>query len=255
MKQKFALELYSVRHDLAQDFEGTLKAVRDMGYIGVEFAGGFVHSADRVSAALKDLGLVCCGWHTPWDYVQDDRLEATIAYNKAVGNRFIIVPGLPGECTATVEAWKATAAKFNEITAKLAGHGLFLGYHNHWDEFKAVDGQTPFDAFFGTTNPEIIVQLDNGNALAGGADMLDIIKRYPGRLRTVHLKAYSLTDGFDTMIGEDSVPWTDFMRLCDEVGKAEWYIVEYESEKLHTPLTGVKLCIEALKKMQDEGKI
>ena len=28
MKQRFALELYSVRHDLTNDFEGTLKAVK-----------------------------------------------------------------------------------------------------------------------------------------------------------------------------------------------------------------------------------
>ncbi len=255
MKQNFALELYSVRHDLAEDFEGTLKAVRDMGYTGVEFAGGFVHSAERVKAALEDLGLVCCGWHTPWDYVQDDRLDATIAYNKAVGNRFIIVPGLPGECTASVLAWQATAAKFNAIAEKLAAHGLFLGYHNHDMEFKAIDGQVPFDVFYGNTSKDIVMQLDNGNALHGGADVCELLKRYAGRARTVHLKPYSHKDGFDTMLGQDDVPWTEFMRLCEEVGKTEWYIVEYESEALHTPLTGVKLCLEALHKMQSEGKI
>jgi sugar phosphate isomerase/epimerase len=187
--------------------------------------------------------------------VQDDRLEATIAYNKAVGNRFVIIPGLPGECTQSIAAWRATAAKFNEIAAKLAPHGLFLGYHNHWDEFNAIDGQTPFDVFFGATGSDVVVQLDNGNAQAGDADMLDIVKRYPGRLRTVHLKPYSKADAFDTMLGEDDVPWGEFLRLCDEVGKTEWFIVEYESETLHMPLTGVKLCLEALKKMEAEGKI
>ena len=36
---RVALELYSVRDDLAKDVRGTLKAVAAMGYEGVEFAG------------------------------------------------------------------------------------------------------------------------------------------------------------------------------------------------------------------------
>ena len=38
-KFPIGLQLYSVRDDLAADFEGTLKAVAEMGYDGVEFHG------------------------------------------------------------------------------------------------------------------------------------------------------------------------------------------------------------------------
>ena len=48
MKQHFALELYSVRNDLTNDFEDTLKAVKAMGYEAVEFAGDYVHSAEKL---------------------------------------------------------------------------------------------------------------------------------------------------------------------------------------------------------------
>ena len=44
-----ALQLYSVRDDMASDFEGTLKKVKAMGYDGVEFAGLFGHSAAEVT--------------------------------------------------------------------------------------------------------------------------------------------------------------------------------------------------------------
>ena len=40
------LQLYSVREDLAKDFEGTLQAVKDMGYDYVEFAGFYEKSAE-----------------------------------------------------------------------------------------------------------------------------------------------------------------------------------------------------------------
>ena len=33
------LELFSVRNELAEDVRGTIKAVAEMGYEGVEFAG------------------------------------------------------------------------------------------------------------------------------------------------------------------------------------------------------------------------
>ena len=255
MKQHFALELYSVRHDLTNDFEGTLKAVKAMGYEAVEFAGDYVHRAEKVAAALKDTGLQCCGWHTPWSYVQDDKLDATIAYNKTVGNRYVIIPGLPVTCTYSIKAWKATAAKFNALAEKLAAHDLILGYHNHSSEFVKKRGQVPYDVFFSNTNKDIVMQLDNGNAMSGGADVCALIKRYPGRVQTVHIKPYSKTDGFDTMIGEDDIPLPEFMKLCDEVGGTKWYIVEYESEALHTPLAGVQMCLEKLKEMQTKGII
>ena len=34
-----AIQLYTVRDQAAADFEGTLKAIKAMGYEGVEFAG------------------------------------------------------------------------------------------------------------------------------------------------------------------------------------------------------------------------
>ena len=43
-----ALQLYSVRGDMENDFYGTLKKVKDMGYDGVEFAGLFGEKAEDV---------------------------------------------------------------------------------------------------------------------------------------------------------------------------------------------------------------
>ena len=91
-KIPIGLELYSVRHDLAEDVRGTLKAVADMGYDGVEFAGAPQHSAEELRGLLDEFGLTCCGWHTPFNLVQDDTLADTIAFNKIVGNNYEISP-------------------------------------------------------------------------------------------------------------------------------------------------------------------
>lgn len=249
------LELYSVRHDLEKDLRGTLKAVADMGYEGVEFAGYPKHPAEELRALLDELGLTCCGWHTPFELVQDVKLEETIAFNKKLGNRFIIIPGIPENLRTSRTDWLKLADFFNRLADKLAPHGMFTGYHNHYVEFQPLDGEEPWDTFFSNTKKDVIMQLDMGNALYGGADLVAILKRYPGRGRTVHLKPYSKRlgkddprNGYRTMIGEDDVPWSEIFHLCETQGNTEWYIVEYESD-LYPPLEAVKVCLDRLRAM------
>ena len=49
-KLPIGLQLYSVRDAMEKDFAGTIKAVAEMGYDQVEFAGLFGHSAEEVKA-------------------------------------------------------------------------------------------------------------------------------------------------------------------------------------------------------------
>ena len=249
------LQLYSVRNDLADDTRGTLEAVAKMGYEGVEFAGPPQNTAAELKAILDSVGLLCCGWHTPFALVQDDKLDETIEFNKAVGNRHVIVPGMPRELSRTRNDWLKLAAFFNELAAKLAAHGMDTGYHNHHTEFTPLDGEQPWDTFFGNTSQGVIMQLDMGNALRGGANLIDILDRYPDRAGTVHLKPYSVEAGkddpqagFRPIIGGDSVPWDGISRVCETTGGREWYIVEYESDA-YPPLEAVGRCLKALKAM------
>ena len=249
------LELFSVRNELAEDVRGTIKAVAEMGYEGVEFAGPPRHSAEELKGLLDEFGLVCCGWHTPFTLVQEDTLDATIEFNKILENPYVIVPGIPGELRQSRADWLKLAGIFNGIADKLAAHGMVTGYHNHHVEFTPLDGELPWDTFFGNTNEGVVMQLDMGNALSGGADLVGILERYPGRAGTVHLKPYteSLGEvdrhaGFRPVIGEDSVPWNEIFRVCEATGGTKWYIVEYESDAF-PPLEAVERCLKALKEM------
>lgn len=255
-----ALELYSVRNELKADTRGTLHAVAEMGYDGVEFAGMPNNSAEELKALLAENNLRCCGWHVPFALFQDDKLAETIAFHKTLGNNKLIVPGIPAELRQTHADWLKLADFFNKLADKLAPHGMVTGYHNHHVEFTPLDngtpnGETAWDAFFRNTNSSVIMQLDNGNALMGGGNPIQILMDYPGRAVTVHLKPYTQgTDpndheaAFRPIIGQDSVPWADFFYACETVGGTEWYIVEYESDA-YPPLEAVARCINALRKM------
>jgi len=242
-----ALQLYSIRKDCECDLSGTLEAVAKMGYEGVEFAGYYGRSAAELRTMLDDLGLKVAGTHIGLNTLLGDQLAETVAFNRTLGNRFLIVPGLPEERRNSRAAWLETAEMFNGISEKLAKEGMVTGYHNHHIEFQPMSGELPWDTFFSNTRQEVVMQVDIGNALHGGGDPVPYIERYPGRAITVHLKEHSATNP-KALLGEGDVNWSDVFQLCESVGGTEWYIVEQESYA-YPPIECVDRCLQALKAM------
>lgn len=245
-----ALQLYSVRENCASDLPKTLEAVANMGYEGVEFAGYHGRSADDLRKMLDNLGLRVAGTHISIDALLGDELQRTIEFNHILGNRFLIVPWLPEERRSSKTAWLETAHLMNEIAERVRPEGMRVGYHNHAIEFQPIDGDLPWDIFFRAATPNVVMQLDTGNAMHGGVSpdgILEIIERYPGRAATVHLKEFS-SKNERALIGEGDMEWQEFFSLCETIGGTEWYIVEQESYAF-PPIECVRRCIKNLKEM------
>ena len=68
---KIGVQLYSVRTDLAEDFEGTLKQVSEMGYDGVEFASLYGKDPKEVAELCKKYNLNPISAHVPFDSLND----------------------------------------------------------------------------------------------------------------------------------------------------------------------------------------
>jgi len=247
-RRPIGLQLYSVRFDCKKDLPGTIEAVGKMGYQGVEFAGYYDYSAGDLRKMLDDNGLQCCGTHTGIDTLLGDNLAKTIEFNKTIGNKYLIVPGFPEKYRSSRQAWLETAKLFNELAEKVKPHGMLVGYHNHTVEFQPMDGELPWDTFYGNTSKDVVMQLDVGNAMHGGADPLPYLYKYPERAITVHLKEFSKSNP-NAFVGEGDVPWRAFFALCRAVGGTEWYIVEYERPGT-PPLEAVQRCLENLRKMR-----
>jgi sugar phosphate isomerase/epimerase len=241
------LQLYSVRQECEKDLPATLAAVAKMGYQGVEFAGYYGRDAKTLRKLLDDLGLKCCGSHIGLETLLGEPFNQTVEFNKVLDNKFLIVPGLEPKRCASKKAWQETAAIFNELSEKTAPLGLRIGYHNHDIEFKPLDGELPWDTFFGNTKKAVVMQIDTGNAMIGGADPSALLKRYPGRAATVHLKPFSKAKP-NAILGEDELPWPELLSLCETVGATEWHIIEYESDAF-PPLVSVEKCLQALRKL------
>ena len=91
MEPKIALQLWSIKEDCEKDFRNTLREVKKAGYAGVEFAGYHGHSATEVRDLLNELDLAVAASHVPYEKLVDD-FDATVAFEKAIGNTRIVIP-------------------------------------------------------------------------------------------------------------------------------------------------------------------
>jgi sugar phosphate isomerase/epimerase len=242
------LQLYSVRKDCEADLPKTIEAVAKMGYDGVEFAGFYKYSADELRKMLDVNRLKCCGSHTPFDQIQEETLAKTIEFNKIIGNKYLIIPWIPEERRKTEGDWIALAKFFSEVNDKIKPQGMRIGYHTHDLDFKPVDGKIPWDIFAQNTNPEVILQIDTGNAAGGGADPVMYLEKYPGRAVTVHIKEFSKTNP-KAIFGEGDLNWKEIFNFCETAGGTEWYIIEEEKED-YPPLVCVDMCLKNFLKMK-----
>ena len=236
------VQLYSVREQCKTDLPGTLSAIAKMGYRGVEFAGYHGKTAKELRQTLDGLGLVTCGTHTPYESILPDKLAETIEFNRTIGNKFLIVPWMTGK---TKQDWLDKAKLFNEVAAKVKAQGMWVGYHAHAHDFEKLEGESAWDIFFGQTKAEVVMQLDTSNCHEGGAEPVAVLKKYPGRAVSIHLKANG--GGPEAVIGEDKVDWKGVFEFCESKGATQWYVVEHESSK--DPLDAVKRSYAALRKM------
>jgi len=243
-KIPIGLELYTLRVQLPKDFARTIEAVGKMGYQGVEFAGyhGWDKKPQELRKLLDDSGLKCCGTHTALNTLTGDNLKKTIELHKILGNTFLICPNISAH---SAEAWKKVAAQFNDIADRAKEDGMFVGYHSHASDFEKFDGKTAWEIFFDNTKKEVIHQLDVGNTLDGGGDPLTLIRKYPGRTRTTHLKEHG--GGRDTPIGEGKVDFKALFEAYESVGGVEWYVVEHETSR--DPMKVAKQCLDNLHAM------
>jgi sugar phosphate isomerase/epimerase len=146
--------------------------------------------------------------------------------------------------TATnAEEWKKRAEEFNVIAETLKPENMRVGYHSHQHDFKKFDGVSSWEIFGRATSPDVILQLDTSNAADGGADPLAELKKFPGRTRSIHIKAWG--GGSESVIGEDKLPWKEIFAWCESQGGTEWFVLEHESQK--NPIDTITRSYAALK--------
>lgn len=248
-KLPIALQLYTVRDEIARDFAGTLRQVADIGYRSVELAGYGGLAAGEMKSLLDSLGLGVAGSHVGLDALDKD-IEGVIAYNTTIGNRYVVCPWLPEERLRNVAACGEVAGAFNRIGERLKAAGLSFAYHNHAFEFKRVEGDVyAYDVLMNACDPALVkIEMDTFWVKKGGEEPGDYLRKYAGRVPLIHLK--DMTPGADGTFAEVGEGVMDFDAIFNAAGEAggEYYIVEQDRCQ-RPPLESVRISFENLKKM------
>jgi len=234
------LELYSVRDDLRNDLNGTVRAVAKMGYQIVEFFAPYyawtTAQTKDVKKLLDDLGIKCLSTHNDAKNFQPENLGRTAELNHILGTRYAVmasagrVQGAPG--------WHAVADTLNHAAEQWKGSGLRPGYHNHQTEFTAglldSDRERPMDLLAANTHKEVMLQFDVGTCVEVGSDPVAWINANPGRIRSMHCKDWAPGPGkgYRVLFGEGAVPWKAIFDAAEKTGGIEYYLIEQEGSDL-----------------------
>jgi sugar phosphate isomerase/epimerase len=199
-----AIQLYSVRQQMAEDLDMALAAVAAAGFVEVEAAALPKKSAKEIRLSLDKAGLRCVSAHHGFADLAP-RFDELVAYDAELGAKYVICasPGhrmssgtaSGGRQAFSIDDWRYNAERFNEFGDRAAKLGMQFGYHNHVGEFDMVDAVLPYDELLKLTDPKkVTFELDCGWAIVAGHDPVELMQKHPYRFSMLHVKDFHLKE-------------------------------------------------------------
>ena len=247
-KQKYGVQLYSFRDEMAKDAMGTLKQIAAIGIKKIESArskDGLYYglTPKKMKMACEDLGMQLISGHV----ALDDDFQNTMDQAVASGQEYVICSSMPSS-GQTVDNYKKVALAFNKAGEACKKLGLKFGYHNHEYEFESEKNEVLYDVLMDHTDPDLVhMELDLGWVIVAGKDPLDYFKKYPGRFPLWHLKDMNMTTKESTEFGKGALDIPTMMAHQKESGVQHIFIEQ--EEYASTPLKSMKHNMRFLKKM------
>jgi len=228
MTAPIALQLYTVRDLLRDDFESVIRRIADIGYVGVE-TFGFPEGVSVLQAAdlFADCGLTVAAAHLPLPLERNAELSIRMAAQ--LGVQRMVSGHVPPEEYGDLASIKRVCARFNQAQAVAAVNGLSFGVHNHWWEFQAAGDVYPYQVWLDELDPAIFFELDTYWIQSAGADPVQIVKRFGERAQLLHIKdgpAGEDTTADMVAVGDGQVDYPPIIAAAE--GNAQWLIVELD---------------------------
>jgi sugar phosphate isomerase/epimerase len=226
-KLQIALQLYTVRDQLAHDFAGTLRKVADIGYRAVETAFWPEGMAVQQAAELiHQAGLTIMAAHV--ELPLGDQQRPVLDSMAALGCTRAVWHGWPQDPDySSLAGIHRLAERYNQANEVCRRHGLSFGLHNHWWEHEPVEGHYPHDLLLAEIDSTIFFELDTYWARTAGRDPVHLVAQLGDRAPLLHFKDGPAVKGEPKQAVGDGV--LDFPAILQaSAGNAEWVIVELD---------------------------
>jgi sugar phosphate isomerase/epimerase len=239
------LQLYTVRRELQNDFEGTLARISAIGYREVEFAGYYERTPQQVKAILDKNHLSAPSAHTQLQGMRQN-LDKLIEAAHVVGHRYLVLAYLNADERKSLDDYKGVIESLNKAGEACQKAGVQLAYHNHDFEFPPLDGVVPYNLMLKETDSKLVkMELDLYWITKAGQSATKYFAAHPGRFALVHVKDMDNTPKrFFTEVGRGVI---DFKQLLPQAKKAgvKHFFVE-QDETPGSPLDSIKISYDYL---------
>jgi sugar phosphate isomerase/epimerase len=188
-ESRIALQLYTVRNELAKDMPGTFRRLASLGVKSVETAFWPKNiSVKQASKQLKDAGLKVCSCHVA--IPEGDQKAAMLETAAAFDCRKMIWHGWPEDKRySSLEGTKELIGIYNEAGEFAKSNGLSFGLHNHWWEYRnKVGGRFVYEWLLEGVSKDIFFEIDTYWVKVAGQDPAKIITQFGKRARFLHMK-------------------------------------------------------------------
>ena len=245
----FGLQLYTLRDVIVDDPEGVIRQVADFGYRQIESYEGqagiyWGMGNTGFKRFMDELGLTMVSSHAN---VFDD-FERKANEAAEIGVEYLVCPWIGPQ--DTIDEYKEYADQFNEIGQIAQDAGIKFAYHNHAYTFEELEGEIPQEVLMDNTDPDLVeYQMDIYWVVAGGADPIEWLEKYPGRFTSSHVK--DLINGDEpesTILGQGTIDFPPILDVAQEQGM-KYFFVEQEAYTGTTPIEAVGENAEFMKQL------
>jgi len=230
MNVKTGLQLYSVRKELAADFDKTLELISGMGFEFVELAGLHFKKPEDFALKLHQNRLKAVSMHC--DVLTDEGLSHSLKEAEILNCDCLVCPWVDPLTFSSEENIIRFAEKLNKANQQISAKAKTLCFHNHDFEFQTINGKSAFDLFVAQLHPDIKIQLDIYNAAIAGVLANEIFDKYVQRINIIHLKDGEIDSTKQNVaVGSGKMDYNSIFRKIPK--GIQWQFIEFENCQLN----------------------
>lgn len=220
-----AIQLYSLRAQLAENYESVIRRIAEIGYVGIEYWREGTATPERTAQLCHENGLQIMSMHAPMPML--DNMSQIVDIADTFGVRRVVCPWYPPERFVTLDDVRAVCDELNRANDALRENNLELHYHNHWQECAMLDSKPVYQHMLDMLAPNIGFELDLYWAQTAGLNPAEMVRDLGKRAPLLHIKDGPATmDGDMTAVGDGVVDMPAIAEASRDT--AEWWIVELD---------------------------
>lgn len=230
MKHKIAVVLDILKDVLPSGVPEALHKLKEMGCSGVEIGGYYGYPALELARLLQNAGLKTVAMHRSLeDFLDFERLKIAMDEGDLFHTDHLVFPYVLEE-NRTEAGYARLREQLKAASVQMAERGFRLSYHNHdFELLNIVKGMKALDFMIGTVEDHFMyAELDTYWLAKGGCDPLEFMRKYPNRIRNLHMKDMTADERKTyAELGTGTIDFPPIISWGEQNG-VQWYVIEQD---------------------------